>query len=670
MSRLVLSSSVLWLVLITLSFSWNYRDAQQEQQEIALQAARSFFQQILITRTWNASHGGVYVPVTETTQPNPHLNIPVRDIRINSQLTLTKVNPAFMTRQIAELTSAEQRDIQIHITSLNPLRPENQATAREAKALIAFDGGLAEYSEIIRTVNPQTFFYMAPLTTEESCLQCHAQQGYKVGDIRGGISVTLPFTAHKGFIPLLIGHLVIALTGLLGILFAGHKLQRAYQIIKCQSDTDFLTGLANRRTAMNKLQDGVRVAQRTETTLALLMLDLDRFKDINDNFGHPAGDALLQAIAQRLKDNLREVDTIARLGGDEFALLLERVNDTQDAAHVANKLLGLFQQPWQLAGYLEVHLSASIGIALYPAHGDSAERLLEHADTALYRAKQEGRNRFHFFNEQLTIAATERIQLESELRYAINNNQLEIYFQPLVNIYNAETAGAEALLRWRHPHKGLLLPDAFLSVAEETGLIETIDQWVLTETCRQGHTWLNQGFHFQSIAVNISGYELHHSDFAAHVARILEQQDFPAHKLTLEFNERALMERELETYDMLTALSNMGIKLAIDDFGSDYSSLARLQQLPIEQLKIDRLFIARMVEGDKAAAFVQALLQLGHTLGYQMIAKGVESNEQLHFLQLHGCAYYQGFLTSPGVPAGTMQQWLKNTDPLAHNPLI
>ncbi|MEH6579271.1 MAG: diguanylate cyclase [Amphritea sp.] len=402
MGRMVLGISSLWLLLVILSFSWNFKDAQLEQREIAYQAARSFFQQILITRSWNASHGGIYVPVTESTRPNPYLDTAMRDIRVNDQLTLTKINPAYMTRQIAELAAKHQRDIQFHITSLNPLRPENRANKLEAKTLAEFENGLEEYAQLVIKNNQPRFFYMAPLVTDRTCLKCHAKQGYQVGDIRGGISVTLPYTEYAGLTPLLFGHLAIGIVGVFGIAVAGKKLERAYRTIKNQSDTDFLTGLDNRRAFLARIQHAIKVAHREKKVLALLLMDLDRFKEVNDSFGHPAGDELLQLIAKRLRDNLREADTISRQGGDEFALLLEGLSETKDAAQVANKILSLFEKTWQLSGNIDVQLGVSIGIALFPAHGDNYDELFQHADTALYKAKSAGRQRFYFFSENPT----------------------------------------------------------------------------------------------------------------------------------------------------------------------------------------------------------------------------------------------------------------------------
>lgn len=267
MGLMVIGLSSLWLLLVMLSFVWNYGDAKQQQYDTAFQSARSFFQQVLLTRAWNSSHGSIYVLVTDQTRPNPYLDVENRDLRVSDQLTLTKVNPAYMTRQIAELAIEQQRDILIHITSLKPIRPANQPTPEETLVLQQFENGLQEHGEILANTDKPQFFYMAPLRVEKSCLSCHKEQGYKKGDIRGGISVVLPFTPGKNLLPLLFGHLAIGIAGLAGILFAGRKLEYAYSTIKNQSDTDFLTGLANRRVIIDKMNHGLRVAEREKLIL-------------------------------------------------------------------------------------------------------------------------------------------------------------------------------------------------------------------------------------------------------------------------------------------------------------------------------------------------------------------------------------------------------------------
>lgn len=307
---------------------------------------------------------------------------------------------------------------------------------------------------------------------------------------------------------------------------------------------------------------------------------------------------MLQLIATELKSNLREVDTIARLGGDEFALLLEKVSDAQDAAVVANKILPIFKQNWLLKNKHEIHISASIGISLFPAHGGNPELLMQHADSALYRAKADGRNRFDFYIQDLTTAAIQRLKLEREPNKTLHNNALEVYFQPLVDISSGTIQGAEALLRWNHPRRGVVLPNIFIPVAEESGLIEQIDTWVLQKTCHYGARWLKQDSNIKTISINISGYQFHHGNFIYSLSSALQQSGFPAECLQLEITEAILMERELESSQMLDNLKEVGVQLAIDNFGTGYSCLAHLQKFPVDQIKIDSRFITQITNNN------------------------------------------------------------------------
>ena len=658
MSRMLKVISVLWLLLVSLSFSWNFYEARHQQEQTVLLSARSFFEQVQLTRAWNASHGGVYLPVTPDTQPNPYLNTPQRDLVISDQLTLTRVNPAYMTRQIAELAELKQRNIALHITSLNPIRPENKASDRETEALLSFEQGVTEHSEILERSDGSYYFYMAPLVTKPACLGCHAQQGYKTGDIRGGISVTLPYPKTSSITPLLLGHLLIGSFGFIGILLGSRKLQQAYNTIKIQSDTDFLTSLANRRAFEKRIQQSIFTSARNHGSFALLLLDLDRFKDINDSHGHPVGDKLLKAVSCRLNENLREADTIARLGGDEFAVLLENINDAQDAAQVASKILELFRTPWQIGLTYDVIIGVSIGISLYPANGNSVMQVMQQADSALYRAKHNGRNRFEFFTEDLTCLAIARLKQETKLRKAINNNELEVYFQPILDSDGITISGAEALLRWHDPEQGIIMPDNFIPIAEECGLIGQLGLQVLNKACQEAAGWHREQLPIQDLVINISTYQFHHSNFLSDLASVLEDSGFPAHNLILDITENIIMERELETLQILNKVTELGVRIAIDNFGTGYSSLSQLQQFPIEMLKIDRRFISAMNDQCKIA---DAVIRMGHALGFKIVAEGIETPEHQQQLQQRGCDFMQGFLFSPPLPADQLRHLLEKS---------
>jgi diguanylate cyclase (GGDEF)-like protein len=390
-----------WAILVSASFLSNYSNAKEEQERIALQSARSLFDQIVISRLWNARHGGVYVPVTEKTQPNPYLEMPMRDIKINDNLTLTNVNPAFMTRQLSEI-ALEQKGVQFHITSLKPIRPENKPTVREEKFLKEFENGIKEKGVRIDEGGKSAYFYMAPLLTEKSCLQCHAKQGYKEGDIRGGISVTMPFAMQTPFFSLLAGYATIGLLGLLGIIMTGRRLKKVYEIINKQAVLDALTGVPNRRSFTESLLKEYKRSQREHLPLSMIMCDVDKFKEYNDTYGHINGDMCLKKVAQTVQASLkRPTDFVARYGGEEFVVLLPTTS-LEGAMHIAETIRSNIEKmgmPHRNSSPLAV-VTLSLGVATTEGGSDETyEHLVEHADMALYRAKELGRNRVTSFRE-------------------------------------------------------------------------------------------------------------------------------------------------------------------------------------------------------------------------------------------------------------------------------
>lgn len=421
---------------------------------------------------------------------------------------------------------------------------------------------------------------------------------------------------------------------------------------------DALTQLPNRLMMMTHLAQGITLAQREQSRLAVLMMDLDRFTDLNDSYGHQAGDELLQQIAHHLSEQRRGLDTVARLGGDEFAIVLQNIAHPEDAAHVAIDILSGLRKVWRLANGVEVHLSVSIGISVYPEHGNTTGELLQHADAALYQAKKEGRGCFRYFSENLTHAARERIDLEARLHRAIEQNELRVYFQPQVDIRSGRIIGAEALVRWQDPVNGLVPPGQFIPIAENTGLINDIGAWVLRETCLQGQRWIAAGNAPLTLAVNLSPRQLQHGDVSVLVAQVLEETGFPAASLELEITESALMAREEKVLEILKRLRAMGVRLAIDDFGTGYSSLSYLKRFPLDVLKIDKSFVDDIPDQADDMAIAAAIVAMGHTLDFKILAEGVENAEQLAWLAQQGCDMYQGYLTSPPVPAAAFLKLL------------
>jgi len=390
---------LLWLTLVAGSFYWNYASARIEQDKIAFQTAKSFFELIVITREWNARHSGVYVPVNAETKPNPYLETPMRDIQVNEQLTLTQINPAYMTRQIAEI--AEEQKIAFHLTSLNPIRPQNKPSPREKIALKVFENGVGEKGEYIEQNGKAMFFYMAPLRTKTECLKCHAEQGYKKGDIRGGISVTIPFDLSIPMRALLLGHIGIGLLGLIGIFTGSLRLGNAYNTIRKQATSDELTGVPNRRSFSERITVELNRSRQDHEPLSLIIIDIDYFKYYNDHYGHEQGDQCLKKVAQQICNTLkRPGDFCARYGGEEFVVLLPATSSA-GAVNIAEKIriniekLEIIHKAAHPAGIV----TASLGVSTCEDYdAPSKDTLLYKADSALYQAKQQGRNRVVFFN--------------------------------------------------------------------------------------------------------------------------------------------------------------------------------------------------------------------------------------------------------------------------------
>ncbi|HEY8098799.1 MAG TPA: EAL domain-containing protein, partial [Methylobacter sp.] len=422
---------------------------------------------------------------------------------------------------------------------------------------------------------------------------------------------------------------------------------------------DPLTQLPNRQLLQERLKHSIEVERRGGKKLAFLMLDLDRFKSVNDSLGHQAGDELLQQVAARITALLRNVDMVARWGGDEFVVLLEDIAHSDDAARIAEAIITDLSKPFCLLQCDNVQIGTSIGISLYPEHGDSYEILMDHADAALYQAKDAGRGCFAFFSKDLTIAAREHMELETRLSRAVEKQELSVLFQPQVNLISGRIIGAEALVRWQDPIEGLTSPLKFIPIAEKTNLIVEIGGWVLRETCRQGQQWLDEGLEPLTLAVNVSPHQFQRSDICALVATVLKDTGFPANQLELEITESGLMGSQDQATVILNNLRALGIRLAIDDFGTGYSSLAYLKHFPLDILKIDKSFIDDIPFHKDDMEIAATIVAMGHILGFKVLAEGVETPEQLAFLQEKGCDSYQGYIKSKPVSAHEFAELLR-----------
>lgn len=414
---------------------------------------------------------------------------------------------------------------------------------------------------------------------------------------------------------------------------------------------DPLTGLANRKNLMMRTDHAIRQLPKEKHQVALIVIGLDRFKNVNDSYGHSSGDELLRHIARMLNQKVPEADTVCRLGGDEFALLFDHLSDTDELIRIANNLIRHISQLWKLSDNRTVKLGASMGISLAPQNGMDADTLLQHADAALFQAKNEGRSRLRFFSDELTENARKRLELETSMHTALLQNQLEVYYQPQVDILSQEIMGAEALVRWHHPIDGLIPPTDFIPQCEENGLIHEIGLKVLEQTCRQGKAWLDAGFEPLQLAVNLSPVQLRNPELYVHITRILLETGFPPQHLELELTESSLMGNPEQPMKLLNQLKDIGIKLAIDDFGTGYSSFTQLKQLPLDLLKIDKSFIDEIDQNQDDFEIVAAITAMGQALGLKVLAEGVETKHQLHALADLKCDRYQGYLLSKPVPA-------------------
>ncbi len=431
------------------------------------------------------------------------------------------------------------------------------------------------------------------------------------------------------------------------------------------AEFDPLTQLPNRQHFSNRLRSAVKLAKRNQQFLAVMILDLDHFKNVNDSFGHQTGDALLLQVTDRLNLSCRETDTLARLGGDEFVFLVEQLAQPEDAARVADKILQQLHAPFNLGRHNDITVAASVGICIYPTHADSAEALSQGADAALYRAKADGRNTYSFYSDSLTQQARARLVLEQRLRNAMKQNHLTCYYQPQLDMQSGRIIGAEVLLRWIDPIDGIIGPDTFIPMAESTGLIHPIGNFVLQQACRQGQAWKLAGLSDINLAINVSAQQFNKGDLQQKIASILRETGFNPSCLELEVTENALMGDEDVVIKTMTALREQGIKLAIDDFGTGYSSLAYLKRLPLDVLKIDKRFIENLPHAEDDQSITKAIIDLAHNLRFKVLAEGVETAEQLDFLREQHCDYYQGYYFSRPVPAAEFAQLLKKQCPAA-----
>ncbi len=433
------------------------------------------------------------------------------------------------------------------------------------------------------------------------------------------------------------------------------------------AEHDALTGLPNRLLLNDRVGNAIAFAQRNKCQVAVLFLDLDGFKHINDSLGHAIGDRLLQSVATSLRDCVRAPDTVSRHGGDEFVILLPELRQPQDAAIAATRLLRAIAKSHSIDGH-DLHVTTSIGVSVYPDDGLDAETLIKNADTAMYQAKENGHQRYQFFRQAMNVRAVERQSIEEHLRRALERREFTVHYQPKINLDSKVITGVEALIRWTHPTRGLISPLQFIPVAEDCGLILPIGAWVLREACAQARAWVDVGLPFMTMAVNVSAKQFENENFMRDIFVILDETGLDPRSLELELTESVLMRRAELTASILLTLRERGIRVAVDDFGTGYSSLSYLRKFPLDALKIDRSFVSQITTIPDEMTIVRAIISMGRSLNLRVIAEGVETQDQFDFLKIHQCDEAQGYYFSPPVPPQEFARLLLESQLPSPNP--
>jgi diguanylate cyclase (GGDEF)-like protein len=667
---LSLIAIVTWTLLVLGIFLLGTRLEDASVLELARKEAMANIHKDQAFRIWGSRHGGVYVPVSERTPPSPYLaHIPERDLTTPSGRQLTLINPAYMLRQIMEDYN-QRYGVKGKIISLNPINPGNMPDEWEREALQALLSGEDERIAVTDIDGKPYLRLIRPMIMQEGCLKCHSHHGYKIGEIRGGIGVSVPLSgyletskAHER--DLLFALSLVWLVGIVGIQVIGRnskqriKERRQYETeIWRQANFDTLTGLSNRSLFMDRMERALAHARRYDNKLALLFIDLDGFKDVNDTLGHAQGDLLLQEAAKRLQNCIREMDTVSRLGGDEFTVILPELAEDISAATVAGTILTSLAHAYDLDGQ-EVKLSASIGITLYPRDGEDPGVLLQHADTAMYRAKADGRNTFRYFTLEMNKEAGGRVALEAALRRALRQSEFALYYQPILNVADGSLVGAEALIRWMSPEEGLVAPNDFIPMAEKCGLIMPIGDWVMRQAASDLANWDEMGLRIDKLSVNVSMLQFQNIGFIKKILDFFSHQPHLQARLLFEITESVYMDESRDPATRLDKLRKIGIGIVIDDFGTGYSSLGYLKRFPVDKIKIDRSFIRDVTSDPDDASLCEAIIAMAHHLKLRVVAEGVETQQQLQFLQERGCDFAQGFLFGKPMPSSQFTDYLK-----------
>jgi len=664
--KIVLVIILSWTIIIILSLFWSFYLLKDTVKKQAYSQAKAAIQKDLAYRKLVSESGGLYVPLEKGIPQNPYLShIAHRDIKTDEGQQLTLINSSYFVRLVHDIEKeAGNETLKSNVSSIHPLRSENLPNSWEKKALKLLEKGAKEVSEICHEPDGDYFIMMKPRYTRTSCFACHTDGFFKLGDVMGGLSVKVPMfplekERNEQMLIYTSGHLVIWIAGLLLIYGGNILVKRKESDLFYTRYYDALTGLPNRRYLQEILGGYIAKAQQESQHGALLLFDIDRFKNINDSLGHATGDKLLTSIASNISLETNKGQFIARYGNDEFVIILPDLGLDPDIAFarshsVAVRIQDNIAKTYQIQNN-ELHITTSIGIAVFPQQGDNCAELLKHADTALHESKSTGCNHISTFDHKLQIKAEERLLLEKELRIAIQNKQLSLYYQPQLGKEN-KIIGFEALARWLHPKLGMIPPEKFISVAEESGLIYSLGEWGLLTACQQIKKCLQLGVlkEYMIIAVNISALEFHRQEFVSQVKEIITNVDIPAHYLKIELTESAVIDDIHATILKMKELKEIGIRFSLDDFGTGYASLSYLRQLPIQQIKIDKFFVQNMLNNLYDQAIIKAVTDMAEIMCIDVIAEGIEEQEQLDLLHELGCYHYQGYFYSPAIAEDKM----------------
>jgi len=590
--------------------------------------------------------------------------------------------PIKTTPAIAKIfANIQNNDITIKTVSNRPRNPKNMANKFEIEMMNYFKNHPKEKYKFVQKKN--SFVFIEPLYIQKSCLKCHGKRentiesikkqythayNYKIGDLRGLINVEIK---NRGYFNILYSNFknnliinIIILFGLLIIIYIllkiistkelkykhyleneidkkTTKIEQQQDILYYQANHDSLTNLPNRTLFMTELKKNIQQAKNNQTNLALFFIDLDQFKQINDSLGHDVGDKVLQIAAKRLKSKIRSNDLLARLGGDEFVAIIN-FKDIKYISHIASNILKITKEPIHIDEHT-LYISSSIGISIYPKDATNEKDLLKFADTAMYKAKDEGRNNYQFYDTQMTQKAYEKIIIKSELKNAISNNEFIIYLQPQIDISTNTLLGMEALSRWKHSKKGLLTPNQYINLAISTGVIVDIDRMMIDKSMEIFANWYRNNKNPGKLSLNITVSNIIQDDFIDYIKKCMDKYSFKPTWLILEITENEVMQKYHVVADKLQKLNNLGISIAIDDFGIGYSSLSYLKQLPIKKLKIDRSFVFHIPDQTDDTSIVKAIIALANNLELEIMAEGVETEKQKQFLEKNGCTNIQGF---------------------------